>query len=59
MREEGEAGAVGAPSGRPGRVQVGAWAPRGGRVLPARHGGTAWPAVAHAGAGREEGALAG
>ena len=59
--EEGEAGAAGAPGRRPGRVLVGAWAPGSGRVLSARHGGTARPAVARAGAdtGREEGALAG
>ena len=36
----------GAPGGRPGRVHPGAWAPRGGKALPARHGGTAQPAVA-------------
>ena len=61
MGEVGEAGAAGAPSGRLGHVQIGAWAPRGGRALPARHGGTARPAVARAGAGvgREKGALGG
>jgi len=45
----------GAPGGRLGRVHPGAWAPRGGRALPARHGGTAWPAIARglgAGAGK-------
>ena len=53
MGEEGEAGAARALGARPGRVQVGAWAPHGGRVLPAR------PAVARAGAGREEGVVDG
>jgi len=42
-------------SGAPG-VQADACAPCGGRALPARHGGTARPAVAHGrGRGRWEG----
>ena len=35
----------GAPGGRPGRVQAAACAPRGGRALSARHGGTARPSA--------------
>jgi len=52
----------GPPGGRPGRVHLGAWAPRGGRALPARHGGTARPAVTcghERGRGDWEGALMG
>ena len=35
----------GAPGGRPGRVQVAACAPRGGRALPACHGVAAQPSA--------------
>ena len=44
-----------APGGRLGRVRVVACAPRGGRALPARHGGTARPSTR----GRDAGASAG
>ena len=45
----------GAPSGRPGRVQATACSPRGGRALPARHGGTARPSACGHGAGTSAG----
>jgi len=52
----------GAPGGRPGRIRSGACAPRDGGALPARHGGTARPAVTRGrgrGHGEGEGALVG